>query len=226
MTASIPNCRFRPTPPWLIFGLLVVEGLLWLSEQWFRKGWALLAAESVGVAIFAVLGWFVVSFVFRWGFHLTNTMRKSELSRQVVPLSGRSHLFIVLMVLLLMSGSCVARFSLAMHQFKQATKPFQELGGWAQGPEMGPLDGIAGIKVVGLDRTETSDADLLRLRPHLEALPNLEHLLLFETPVTDAGLEYLKGLTKLERLDLSGTKVTDAGVANLQQSLPNCKITR
>ena len=29
--------RFYPTPAWLIFGLLVVEGLLWLSErfQWF-----------------------------------------------------------------------------------------------------------------------------------------------------------------------------------------------
>ena len=45
MTADpIPTRRLSPTPAWLIFGLLVVEGLLWLSEryQWFwfneRKG--------------------------------------------------------------------------------------------------------------------------------------------------------------------------------------------
>ena len=38
------RCRFHPTPDWLVLGLLVVEGLLWLSERyrwfWFneRKG--------------------------------------------------------------------------------------------------------------------------------------------------------------------------------------------
>ena len=35
MTDPIPTRRrFYPTPAWLIFGLLVVEGLLWLSERY------------------------------------------------------------------------------------------------------------------------------------------------------------------------------------------------
>ena len=35
MTAPTPTRRpFRPTPAWLIYGLLVVEGLLWLSERY------------------------------------------------------------------------------------------------------------------------------------------------------------------------------------------------
>jgi hypothetical protein len=33
MTNPISPRRFRPTPAWLIVGLLIVEGLLWLSER-------------------------------------------------------------------------------------------------------------------------------------------------------------------------------------------------
>jgi len=49
---------------------------------------------------------------------------------------------------------------------------------------------------------------------------------LTDTGVTDNGLEDLKGLAQLQLLRLDGTKVTDAGVANLQQALPHCDITR
>ena len=70
--------RFRPTPSWLIFGLLVVEGLLWLSERyrwfWFneQKGWTvLIGVAAVGVAIAIMLGWFVVSLLFRWWFQFS-----------------------------------------------------------------------------------------------------------------------------------------------------------
>ena len=40
MTDPTPTRRFSPTPSLLIFGLLVVEGLLWLSErfQWLQPG--------------------------------------------------------------------------------------------------------------------------------------------------------------------------------------------
>ncbi len=45
-------------------------------------------------------------------------------------------------------------------------------------------------------------------------------------PVIDSDLEYVIPLKELRQLDLTDTQVTDAGVAKLQQSLPNCKITR
>ena len=56
MTDATPTRRpFRPTPAWLIFGSLVVEGLLWLSErlQWpsWHKGYAvLIASRSLAVS--------------------------------------------------------------------------------------------------------------------------------------------------------------------------------
>ena len=61
---------------------------------------------------------------------------------------------------------------------------------------------------------------------HLKGLTKLEYLDLNGTKVTDAGLVHLEGLTKLEELHLVGTKVTDAGVKQLQQALPNCRISR
>ena len=72
----------------------------------------------------------------------------------------------------------------------------------------------------------------------------------YESQITDAGLVYLKGLqltslvipndaktdlglkhylAALEAhtdLNLNGWKITDAGVAELQKSLPNCKIAK
>ena len=70
--------RFYPTPAWLIFGLLVVEGLLWLSErfQWFgfnsHKGWTVLIAVAVvGLAFVVMLLWFIASLLFRWRFQFS-----------------------------------------------------------------------------------------------------------------------------------------------------------
>ena len=70
--------RFCPTPAWLVLGLLVVEGLLWLSErfQWFwfneKKGWTVLIAVAVvGVAMLVMLLWFIVALVFRWRFQFS-----------------------------------------------------------------------------------------------------------------------------------------------------------
>ena len=67
--------HFYPTPTWLIYGLLVVEGLLWLSEryQWFgfneKKGWTVLIGVAVvGGAMVVMLGWFLVALVCRWRF--------------------------------------------------------------------------------------------------------------------------------------------------------------
>ena len=69
---------YRPTPGWLVCGLLVVEGLLWLSERfewfWFNemKGWTvLIAVAAVGAAMLVMLLWFIVALVLRWRFQFS-----------------------------------------------------------------------------------------------------------------------------------------------------------
>ena len=74
---------------------------------------------------------------------------------------------------------------------------------------------------VYLPDPEVTDANLA----HLTGLTALKKLGLGGTQVTDAGLAHLAGLTALEELDLADNQVTDVGVAELQQALPNCRIT-
>ncbi len=75
MTDTKPQRRsFYPTPGWLIFGLLVVEGLLWLSErfQWLPRGWAvLIAMGTIGAAILFLLSWFAAALRFGWRFQFS-----------------------------------------------------------------------------------------------------------------------------------------------------------
>ena len=79
MSDSIPQRRWlRPTPGWLVLGLLVVEGLLFLSERfhWFafneHKGWTvLIAVASVSLAMLLMLLWFAASLLFRWQFQFS-----------------------------------------------------------------------------------------------------------------------------------------------------------
>jgi Leucine-rich repeat (LRR) protein len=47
-------------------------------------------------------------------------------------------------------------------------------------------------------------------------LRQLQKLDLYDTGITDAGLEHLKGLRQLQELNLSGTAVTDAGLEHLK----------
>ena len=42
--------------------------------------------------------------------------------------------------------------------------------------------------------------------------------------ITDGGLVHLEDLPKLEKLFVFQTQVSDEGVKNLQQALPNCKV--
>jgi hypothetical protein len=102
------------------------------------------------------------------------------------------------------------------------------------------------INYVHLRGPKVTDAELVRLRAlpqlrslylrgsrvtdaglvHVCGLPHLRTLSLNSTGVTDAGLVCLRGLTSLKSLSLAETHVTATGVAELQQALPNCKITR
>jgi hypothetical protein len=76
MTDAPKPRRFHPTPSWLIVGLLMVEGLLWLSErfQWFdfHKGYAvLIGVAAVGVVFVVMLLWLTVALLFRLRFQFS-----------------------------------------------------------------------------------------------------------------------------------------------------------
>ena len=87
--------------------------------------------------------------------------------------------------------------------------------------DLAHLTGLPALQGLYLDRTQITDAGLA----HLAGLTALEHLDLSYNEVADAGLVHLAGLTALEYLNLSRTQVADMGVAELQQALPNCRIT-
>ena len=74
-TPQSRQCRFRLTPNRFVIGLLFIECLLGLLEQfqWFPfdhgKGWTVLIAVAVdGIIIFLMLLWFAASVLFRWRF--------------------------------------------------------------------------------------------------------------------------------------------------------------
>ncbi len=62
-----PRLRwYQPTPARLLIVLLVIEGILLLSERWLPKGWAaLIAVAVVGVAMMLMAFWFGVAYLFR-----------------------------------------------------------------------------------------------------------------------------------------------------------------
>ena len=243
--------RFCPTPAWLIYGLLVVEGLLWLSERdrWFgfneRKGWTvLIAVAGIGVVLAAMLLWFVVALIFR------------------------SLLVLVVAVALPFSWLAV-EMKKAREQFN-AIKRITELGAdvqydWeliddanrSQTPQppvpqwlrkLLGIDVFANVASVGLciqDRGYIDYLDYLARFPditgvfldrssaltdddleHLSHLKRLKVLTLDDTKVTDAGLDRLTGFTELQQLDLRFTAVTKEGVMRLQSALPRCQINR
>jgi hypothetical protein len=74
------------------------------------------------------------------------------------------------------------------------------------------LESLTELRTLELFNTRVTDAGLERLG----GLTGLERLQLSIAEVTDAGLEHLKGFANLRELDLSGAQVTDAGLEHLQ----------
>ena len=63
---------YQPTPARLLVILLVVEGILLLSQQWLPKGYAVpTAIASVGVTMVLMLGWWLVALCFHWRFQFS-----------------------------------------------------------------------------------------------------------------------------------------------------------
>ncbi len=233
------------TPDRLILALLVIEGLLWLSERlgWpgWHKGYAVLTAvASVGGALLLTLGWFAVALVFHWRFQF----------------SIRSLLVLVVVVAVPCSWFAVEMKAAA--EQRKLVEWIQKPSGWVQydyqfdgsnnlvgnarPPEAIWLcklfgdDFFATITAVSLRGREISDTALERLTglnqlralylaktnvtdaglEHVKGFTALHELWIAETPVTGAGLKHLKGLTQLQRLLLDRSQVSDAGLEHLE----------
>ena len=222
--------RFFPTPAWLIFGLLVVEGLLWLSERyrWFwineRKGWTVLIGVAVvGVAMLALLLWFIVALVFRWRFQFSI---RSLLLLTVAVASPFSWLGMEMKAAREQKETVEAithsrRLALVFYDYQR--DEMNPLGGTAQPSTPAWLRRLLGddffrtlIAVLFpystlVDPIYATDYDLR----NLDAFPELEGLSVFSPDVTNAGLEHLKRFTRLQELDLECTGITDAAMEHL-----------
>ncbi len=251
MTDPKPQRRFCPSPAWLIYGLLVVEGLLWLSERfgwfWFneKKGWTvLIGVASVGVVMLVMLGWFVVSLVFRWRFQfsirsllmltiavaipcswMAVEMKKAREQREAVEEIVKCGGTVFYDYHLNASGNLVlnARPPGPSWLLNVLGDDFSTNVVWV-GCDLPPSDGIQ-VPDVELEHLEGwTQLQILALNGtqvtdadlvHVKRLPHLQLLHLGYTQVTNAGLEHLTGLPQLHELWLCNTHVTDAGIRHL-----------
>ncbi len=75
------------------------------------------------------------------------------------------------------------------------------------------LKDFSRIQYLYLFNSQVTDAGL----ENLKGLTQLKELYVNSTEVTDAGLEHIKGLTQLQRLHLLDTKVTDVGLERFKE---------
>ncbi len=235
MSDDKPKRRsFRPTPAWLIYGLLVVEGLLWLSDQfqWFffdkHRQWTILVAVALaGAWLLLLLIWFVANVLLRRPFQF-----------------GIRALLILAVAVAVPCAWIATKVQRAKRQ-SEAVETIEKLGGevvWSQ--SMGPLwlrrilgdNYFQWINEVRLDGTKVTDAGLSVLKDlsqvpaltlvgcklvtdsGLETFASLDKLIWLDlslTNITDDGLAHLRGLKKLQGLELNLTQVTDGGLKNL-----------
>ena len=225
MTDPTPNRRFSPTPSWLVLGLLVVEGLLWLSERytwfWFneKKGWTVLIGVAVvGGAMLVMLLWFLTSLLFRWRFQFSIRSLLVLTVAVAIPCSwmaaemkAAKRQKEAVAVIVKVEGTTYYDYEVdSSGTFTRAPKPSQpEWLGKLLGPDF--FADVVGVKLAGLG-FKTTDSTL----DHLKALGQLRALIVFGGEFTDAGLENLKGLKQLQGLFLFGGSFTDAGLSTSQ----------
>jgi hypothetical protein len=244
---SGPDCYwFHPTPGKLLIVLLVVEGILMLSEPLFQMGWAVLTAvAAVGAFLILMLIWFVFALLFRRQFQFS--------------------LRTLLTVAVAIPSSWLAMELKWAKERRESVEAWSKLGGvisydydsagisteggatstclsWlrkAFGDELfvsAVSAYIRDMKVNNADLRylkEFSELNNIQMEKiqitdngleQFEGMRQLRWLTLTEVSITDAGLEHLKELKELRCLFLFQTKVTDAGVAKLQKALPKCQI--
>lgn len=135
-----------------------------------------------------------------------------------------------LLIVTIVFCSLLGRRELSIHreqQLRQLDRRISAIGGDTIWVGLWVESNITSVHFGG---SRIDDAVLERLGDIIELeggrgkrIPRLE---LHNTRATDAGLQNLTGWTNLQALDLTGTWVTDEGVKMLEQSLPNCKITK
>ena len=222
--------RFYPTPAWLVLGLLVVEGLLWLSERFgwpaWHKGYAVLSAVAgVGVVLGVMLVWWVAALVFHLRFQF----------------SIRSLLVLTVAVALPCSW-----FGVELKKAREQRQAVDAIETWG-----GPMAAFVGYdynydaKSMNVSNRQTERPEWLRnlvgddflriviyisfsssgatdetfehfMTTHSNDLPKLEALNLACTPITNNGLKGLGKLRNLRSLDLSSTQITAEGLRYLQ----------
>ncbi len=239
MTDPTSARRLSLTPSWLIFGLLVVEGLLWLSErmQWptWHKGYAVVTTiASVGVVFVVMLLWFIASLFFRWQFQFSIRSLLVLVVAVAVPCSW-------LAVEMKWAGKQTEVVNEIKHvngsemvddtPYPRGSMKYD----WEFDADGGPLPNaqppgpIWLRNLLGEDFFGTvvevdfgndvfdiyaavTDATLERFK----GLTQLRKLNLSYTHITDAGLGHLRSLTSLKSLLLSNTQVTDKGLEYLK----------
>ncbi len=223
MTTSKPTRRFSPTPAWLIFGLLVVEGLLFLSDRvhWptWHKGYAvLIAVASVCVVMLFMLLWFVASLLFRWRFQF----------------SIRS--LLVLTVAVAIPCSWLAVEMKAAREQKAAVEAVERADGSviydfqidrAGNPTKAKVPGPAWIRKILGNGFFTSVVRVTIVCSGTDAIlekvgefPQLRDLFVGSgesgRKITDAGLVHLRRMTQLQTLDIDRSEATDEGLEHLK----------
>jgi hypothetical protein len=87
-------------------------------------------------------------------------------------------------------------------------------------------DALASKTIVELPGKGITDEELGRLVPHLRNLARLTDLMLVSNKVSDEGLLLLADIPQLKHVYVADTLVTDAGIARLQQLRPNLLVDR
>jgi hypothetical protein len=226
MTDSAPTPRrYRLTPDRCVIGLLVMEGLLWISDrfQWFwfneKKGWTVLIGVAVvGVAFLVMLLWFIASLLFRWRFQfsirslLVLTIAVAlPCSWLGVEMKEAKEQHDVVDVIEKFGGAVGVGYdweydATDANRLKHAQPPGPE---WLR--KLLGSDFFGAVVMLYIYSDEIADAGLAQIA----GLTRLQELDLQSTQITDAGLAHLARLTRLQRLSLDGTKITDAGLAHL-----------
>jgi hypothetical protein len=240
-TTDQPKPRwFHLAPDRCVVGLLILEGLLLLSErlQWFafnqQKGWTvLITTASVAAGLLLLLLWFVVSLLFHWRFQysirsllllvlvvavpckwLATEMQATNRQKEVVDAIERLGWEVVFDYQMSGGRSEHAEEAHALGQgfLWNITGPVDDQPhGLTWLARLVGVDCYANVGSVRLDKTNATDAVL----ENFDGFLRLRALNLADTKVTNAGLAHLKDLTELRVLSLSRTKISDIGLANL-----------